>query len=83
MYTNRVVAVAAALISLALAVLPVVANFDWTSTAGVIAGIVAVLGIVDRWLQGWQAHEARQSLVLSQPPVPDQGDAGPQKKAKK
>lgn len=76
MYTNRVVAVAAALISLALGVLPVVANFDWTSTAGVIAGIIAVLGIVQKWLEGWQAHEARQPITSAAPAHPDQGDAG-------
>lgn len=76
MYLNRVVAVVSVLISLALAVLPVVANFDWTSTAGVIAGIVAVLGVVSKWLEGWQAHEARQPVPAVAPAEPDQGDAG-------
>lgn len=77
MNLNRIVAIVAALISLALAVLPVLANFDWTSTAGVIAGIIAVLGIVQTWLEGWQKHEAREALVvLPLPPEPDQGDAG-------
>jgi hypothetical protein len=74
--TNRIVAVAAAVISLALAVLPVVANMDWTSTAGVIGGIIAVLGIAQKWLEGWQKHEARGAVVLAVPPQPDQGDAG-------
>lgn len=61
MNPNRVVAVAAAVLSLALAVLPVVGNFDWTSTAGVLAGLTAVLGIALTWLNGWQKHEARQA----------------------
>ena len=60
MHPNRVVAVIAALLSLALAVLPVLGDFDWTSTAGVLAGIAAVVAVVDRWLRGWQAHENRQ-----------------------
>ena len=75
MNTNRIVAVAAALISLALAVLPVVANMDWKSTAGVIAGIIAVLGIVQKWLEGWQMHEDRVAAQAAVLP-PDQGDVG-------
>lgn len=59
MHPNRVVAVAAAVLSLALAVLPVVGNFDWTSTAGVLAGVVAVLSVTLKWLDGWQQHEQR------------------------
>jgi hypothetical protein len=59
MTPNRVVALVAAVVSLSLAILPAVANFDWTSTAGVIAGLIAVLGIVQKWLAGWQLHEAR------------------------
>lgn len=72
MYTNRVVAIAAAVISLALAVLPVLADMDWTSTAGVIAGIIAVLGVAQTWLSGWQKHEARTAVVVPA----DQGDVG-------
>jgi hypothetical protein len=60
MTPNRVVAVAASLVTLALAALPVLADMDWTSTAGILAGITAVLGIVLKWLTGWQQHEARQ-----------------------
>lgn len=78
MYPNRVVAVIATLISLALAVLPVVANFDWTSTAGIIAGVVAVLGVTQKWLEGWQKHEARESVAVSPVAVvpADKGDVG-------
>lgn len=76
MQPNRIVAVIAALISLALALLPVIANFDATSTAGVIAGILAILGIVQKWLEGWQKHEAREAVAPLVPPTPDQGDAG-------
>jgi hypothetical protein len=58
---NRVVALATALVSLVLAVLPVVGNFDWTSTAGALAGIIGVLTIASKWLTGWQAHENNEA----------------------
>lgn len=58
MAPNRTVALATAVLTLALAVLPVIGDFDWTSTAGVLAGIVAVLGVALKWLEGWQRHEA-------------------------
>lgn len=54
---NRVVALATALIGLVLALVPVIGNFDWTSTAGILAGIGAVAAIANRWLIGWQLHE--------------------------
>lgn len=85
---NRVAAVVTALIALALAVLPVVGNFDWTSTAGCIAGVVAVLAIVQKWLDGYQKHEqraheaalftAQQAVVETPAPAPK-----PKKKATK
>jgi hypothetical protein len=59
---QRIEALAGIIISLALAILPVVGNFDWTSTAGVLAGIVAVLGIVAKRLDGWQKDEAHQQV---------------------
>jgi hypothetical protein len=40
------------------AALPAVANMDWTSTAGVIAGIGAVAAALVTWLKGWQANES-------------------------
>jgi uncharacterized membrane protein YdbT with pleckstrin-like domain len=71
---NRAEALAGVVISLALAILPVVGNFDWTSTAGVLAGIVAVLGIVNQRLRGWQMHEANlfyaSQDVEQDPPEP-------------
>lgn len=89
MKPNRVVAIAGAVISLALAVLPVLLNFDWTSTAGCIAGIVGVLTVAKTWLEGWQEHEKRlfeadpityvernAPDLLPVPIVADQGDLG-------
>lgn len=65
MPTNRVVALATAILALALGVLPVIADMDWTSTAGIIAGLIAVLGVVAKWLEGWQRHEEREAYAVS------------------
>lgn len=61
MYPNRVAAVAAAVLSLALGALPIVANADWQSTAGIVAAVGAVLTLTQSWLKGWQADEARKA----------------------
>lgn len=54
---NRIVAVLATLLSLVLALLPVIADLDLTSTASIIAGIAAVLTVTLKWLDGWQQFE--------------------------
>jgi hypothetical protein len=41
------------------AVAPAVANLDLSSTAGVIAGMLAVVAVITAWLKGWRQHEAR------------------------
>jgi high-affinity Fe2+/Pb2+ permease len=58
---NRVVAITGGAISLAAAVFPVLANLDWTSTAGVLGGVLSLNMVVMKWLSGWQAHEAREA----------------------
>lgn len=57
MYPNRVVAVATAVLSLVVGLVPVIGNFDWQSTAGVLAGIAAACAVAIKWLHGWQIHE--------------------------
>lgn len=59
MAPNRVATVIAVIAGIATAVAPVVANMDWSSTAGVIAGGVAVVAAIVKWLDGWQKFEAR------------------------
>lgn len=59
MQPNRIAVWLTALAGLLTAISPVVANLDWTSTAGLIAGFVGVVGVVAKWLDGWQKHEAR------------------------
>jgi len=67
MSVNRIVAIASVVLSLALAVLPVLADLDWTSTAGVIAGITAILSVTLKWLSGWQQHEAQEAWKPHEP----------------
>lgn len=61
MSLNRAVALAVALLALVAGLAPVIANFDWTSTAGVIAGLAAVSAVANKWLDGWQKHEDREA----------------------
>lgn len=56
---NRVVAVLTVLMGVGGAVAPVLANMDWQSTAGVIAGVGAATTAAVTWLLGWQKHESR------------------------
>lgn len=67
MQPNRIAVYLTALAALLAALAPVVADLDWTSTAGVIAGLLAIAKIVDTWLKGWQQYEALSSDVLSDP----------------
>lgn len=56
---NRMAIYLTALAGLATAIAPAVAGMDTSSTAGVIAGFLGIAATVDRFLKGWQAHEAR------------------------
>lgn len=38
---------------------PVVGDLDLTSTAGIVAGLVGIGAVVNKWLGGWQEHEFR------------------------
>lgn len=43
--------------ALAAALTPALANLDLTSTAGLAAGVIALAGVVIKWLDGWQKYE--------------------------
>lgn len=77
MTLNRVVAIAAVLVSLGLAILPVALNYDWTSTAGVSAGIGAVVLVTLKWLDGWQQYEERVAATQSAPTLPPSAPTAP------
>lgn len=61
MTPNRTVALVVAGLGLLAAVLPAIADMDWTSTAGVIGGLGGVVAIAYKWLDGWQKAEARSA----------------------
>lgn len=63
MQANRIVVLVTALLGLAAAVLPVAANMDWTSTAGVIGGAAVAAAAAVKWLDGWQRHEDREAFA--------------------
>lgn len=58
-YLNRIIVGVTFAVGLGGALLPALANLDLTSTVGLIAGLGTVLGVVTKFLTGWQAHEAR------------------------
>ncbi len=55
---NRVAVYLTSIAALCAGLAPAVADLDLTSTAGVIAGLLALLGVVRKWLDGWQAYES-------------------------
>lgn len=67
MLPNRIAVWLTAGAALAAALAPVVGNLDWTSTAGVVAGISAITAVVYKWLDGWQKHEERQAFAGVEP----------------
>jgi hypothetical protein len=73
---NRVVAVSVSVLALILGLLPVIANFDWTSTAGIIGSLTVILGIVYKWLGGWQEHEKQIAIMAPVLTPVDMGDPG-------
>ncbi len=58
---NRVAAIFAVLAGVLGALAPIIADLDTSSTAGLIAGLLAILVPIDRFLKGSQAHEARMN----------------------
>jgi len=62
MQPNRVAVYLTALAGLVGAVAVPVANLDTSSTIGVLGGLATILGVVSRWLDGWQKHERRLAL---------------------
>jgi hypothetical protein len=81
-YTGRIVTIASLLVGLAGAAAPVVLNLDLTSTAGIVAGIVALSAVIVKYLDGWQQYEARldgapavASTATGPAPAPDDAPA--------
>lgn len=62
MLPNRIALYLTSIAALLVALAPVVADLDWTSTAGLIGGLGAIALVVNKWLEGWQKYEERQDL---------------------
>ncbi len=56
---NRVASYMAALAGLLTALAVPVANLDLQSTAGAVAGLIAILTAYQQWMKGWRSHEVR------------------------
>jgi hypothetical protein len=54
---NRTAVYATGIIALLLGLLPLIGNLDWTSTAGIVAALTAILGVVYKWLDNWGKWE--------------------------
>jgi hypothetical protein len=66
-YTGRIIAIVSVVVGLIGAAAPVVANMDLSSTAGVVAGLVAVCTVVVKYLDGWQRYEERLDAAAAAP----------------
>lgn len=58
---NRVAVWLTSLAALSGALAPAVADLDLSSTVGIIGGLAVLLGVVRKWLDGWQAYEKAQT----------------------
>lgn len=58
---NRVATYLTAGAGLATAVAVPLADLDLESTAGIVAGLVAILTAFQQWMKGWREHQATQA----------------------
>ena len=79
MLPNRIAVYFTAAAALAAAVVPVLADFDTSSTVGVVGGIGAFSAVIGVWLYNWGKYEERtdiqavteeQMASVDVPPVP-------------
>lgn len=61
MRPNRVALYIGAVAAFAAGLAPIVANLDWQSTAGVIAGLTALATYVNTFVIGQQKHERNKA----------------------
>jgi hypothetical protein len=75
-YIGRWVTIGTIVIGVVAAALPVVGNMDFSSTSGIIAGLVAVSAVIVKYLDGWQKHEERQALGVVSAATAPPADGG-------
>lgn len=61
---NRLAAYGTAAIALLAGLAPLVGNLDWESTAGIVAGLGALLAVFVKWLDGWSKYERGEGGAL-------------------
>ena len=64
MNPNRTAVLITAVSGLVGALAVPIANLDLSSTAGVVAGLITITTVVNRWLIGWQNYEKRNYDVV-------------------
>jgi hypothetical protein len=67
MTPNRIAVYLTAIAALLGGLAPAVANLDLTSTIGIVAGLGTLLGVVYKWLEGWQKYEAELPVEITVP----------------
>lgn len=71
---NRLAAYGTAAIALLAGLAPLIGNLDWESTAGVVAGLGAILAVAVKWLDGWQKWERGDGEALLPGEIDDDFD---------
>ena len=71
---NRLAAYGTAAIALLAGLAPLVGNLDWESTAGIIAGLAAILGVAVKWLDGYSKWERGEGNALLPGELDDEFD---------
>jgi hypothetical protein len=77
-HTGRNVTIIGLLIGVVGAAAPVVGSMDLSSSAGIIAAIVAMSAVIVKYLDGWQKYEARlDGQPAADPATPAEEPAAP------
>lgn len=61
-YAGRIAAILGTVLAIAGGLLPIIADTDWTSTAGILAGVIAAESVILKFIHGAQRHEDRLNL---------------------
>ena len=61
---NRLAVYISAAVALLAGLAPLIGNLDWESTAGIVAGLLAILPIVYKWLDNWGKWERGEGQGL-------------------
>jgi hypothetical protein len=60
---NRIAVYLTSVLALIVGITAILGDLDWTSIVGMLGSVALILGVVIKWLDGWQKHESRVSGV--------------------